>query len=85
MKNSEDLRRMLRAVDHKSYPAYKDLRGAYSFGSFVLGIDHVQGDPFASPSRLSIQIDGAKAAFPPAYYKEKHCRIALQEYLNRMV
>ena len=45
MKNSEDLRRMLRAVDHKSYPAYKDLRGAYSFGSFVLGIDHVQGDP----------------------------------------
>lgn len=75
---------MLRAVDHKSYPAYKDLRGAYSFGSFVLGIDHVQGDPFASPSRLSIQIDGAKAAFPPAYYKEKHCRIALQDYLNRL-
>lgn len=84
MKSSEDLRRMLRAVDHKSYPAYKDLRGAYSFGSFVLGIDHVQGDPFASPSRLSIQIDGAKAVFPPAYYKEKHCRIALQDYLNRL-
>ena len=75
---------MLRAVDHKSYPAYKDLKGAYSFGSFLLGIDHVQGDPFASPSRLSIQIDGAKAAFPPAYYKEKHCRIALQDYLNRL-
>ena len=84
MKNSEDLRRMLRAVDHKSYPAYKDLRGVYSFGNFVLGIDHVQGDPFASPSRLSVQIDGAKAAFPPAYYKEKHCRIALQDYLNRL-
>lgn len=84
MKSSEVLRRMLRAVDHKSYPAYKDLRGAYFFGNFVLGIDHVQGDPFASPSRLSIQIDGAKAAFPPAYYKEKHCRIALQDYLNRL-
>ena len=84
MKSSEDLRRMLRAVDHKSYPAYKDLRGAYSFESFLLGIDHVQGDPFASPSRLSVQIDGAKAAFPPAYYKEKHCRIALQDYLNRL-
>ena len=84
MKSSEDLRRMLRAVDHKSYPAYKDLRGVYSFGNFVLGIDHVQGDPFASPSRLSVQIDGAKAAFPPAYYKEKHCRIALQDYLNRL-
>lgn len=84
MKSLENLRRMLRAVDHKSYPAYKDLKGAYSFGSFLLGIDHVQGDPFASPSRLSVQIDGAKAAFPPAYYKEKHCRIALQDYLNRL-
>ena len=47
-------------VDHKSYPAYKDLRGTYSLGSFALGIDHAQGDPF--PSRLSVQIDGAKAA-----------------------
>ena len=30
MKNSEDLRRALRAIDHKSYPAYKDLKGSYS-------------------------------------------------------
>lgn len=44
MKNSEDLRRALRAIDHKSYPAYKDLKGSYSFGNYVLSIDHVQGD-----------------------------------------
>ncbi len=91
MKNSEDLRHLLRSVDHKSYPAYKDLKGSYAFGrtapgaagSFVLNIEHVQGDPFASPSRLSVQVDGKAAAFPPAYYREKHCRIALQDYLNR--
>ncbi len=92
MKNSEDLRRLLRSVDHKSYPAYKDLKGSYAFGrtapgaagGFVLHIEHVQGDPFASPSRLSVQVDGKAAAFPPAYYREKHCRIALQDYLNRI-
>lgn len=84
MKTSEELRRMLHAIDHKSYPAYKDLKGTYSFGSYALGIDHVQGDPFASPSRLSILIEGARAAFPAAYYREKHCRIALQDYLNRL-
>ena len=61
MKNAEDLRRALRAIDHKSYPAYKDLKGSYSFGNFVLSIDHVQGDPFASPSRLSILVDGKTA------------------------
>lgn len=75
---------MLHAIDHKSYPAYKDLKGAYSFGTYVLGIDHVQGDPFASPSRLSILINGTRASFPAAYYREKHCRIALQDYLNRL-
>lgn len=84
MKTAEELRRMLHAIDRKSYPAYKDLKGAYSFGTYVLGIDHVQGDPFASPSRLSILIGGAKAAFPLKYYQEKHCRIALQDYLNRL-
>ena len=41
MKSSEDLRRQLRAIDHKSYPAYKDLRGSYNFGNYTLGIDHV--------------------------------------------
>ena len=50
MKSSNELRTMLRAIDHKSYPAYKSLAGAYQFGTYVLVIDHVQGDPFASPS-----------------------------------
>ena len=47
MKSSQDLRANLRSIDHRSYPAYKDLKGQYDFGSFVLSIDHVQGDPFA--------------------------------------
>ncbi len=83
MKRSEDLRQMLRVVDHKSYPAYKDLKGRYSFGDFILGILHVQSDPFAPPSRLSIEVEGSAAGFPKAYYSEKHCRIALQDYINR--
>ena len=71
-------------MDHRGYPAYKDLRGEWSFGSYVLGIDHVQGDPFAAPSRLSIRVAGARAAFPSAYYQEKVCRIALQDAINRI-
>lgn len=53
MKSSEDLRSRLRSIDHRSYPAYKDLKGQYDFGNYTLSIDHVQGDPFAAPSRLS--------------------------------
>ena len=36
------------------YPAYKDTKGSYGFGSYMLSIDHVQGDPFASPSKAGL-------------------------------
>ena len=48
MKNSEELRQQLRSINRKSYPAYKGLKGLYHFGNYILSIDHVQGDPFAS-------------------------------------
>ncbi len=61
MKTSEDLKQILERIDHRGYPAYKDTRGAYQFGTYILGIDHVQGDPFAAPSRLHIQVAGRAA------------------------
>ncbi len=84
MKSSQDLRANLRSIDHRSYPAYKDLRGQYDFGSFVLSIDHVQGDPFASPSRLSVLVSGKKAGFPAEYYDAYPKRITLQDHLTRL-
>lgn len=42
MKTSEDLKQILERIDHRGYPAYKDTRGAYQFGTYILGIDHVQ-------------------------------------------
>ena len=63
MKTSADLEQMLRDIDRKSYPAYKTLKGNYRFHTYILSIDHVQGDPFASPSRLTIRIDGKAAGF----------------------
>ena len=56
MKSAQDLRRLLESIDRKGYPAYKDTRGSYDFTDYVLSIDHVQGDPFASPSKLSVFI-----------------------------
>ena len=50
MQSDSNLRETLRSIDHKSYPAYKSLRGSYRFADYVLSIDHVQGDPFAAVS-----------------------------------
>ena len=65
MQTSSDLKALLARIDRRGYPAYKDTKGAYRFADYVLSIDHVQGDPFASPSRLSIRVEGKTAAFPP--------------------
>ena len=84
MKSSKELRAMLRAIDHKNYPAYKSLAGAYQFGTYVLVIDHVQGDPFASPSSVHLEIPWKTAGFPE-HFRDADCkRIALQNHLTRL-
>jgi hypothetical protein len=52
----DDLRDTLRRIDGKSYPCYKDLLGAWDYGRFVLYVDHVQGDAYASPSKFRVQV-----------------------------
>ena len=64
MKKEQDLKTLLEAIDRKSYPAYKDTAGSYRFRNFILSIDHVQGDPFASPSDISVHISADTAGFP---------------------
>ena len=83
MKNSEELRQQLRSINRKSYPAYKGLKGLYHFGNYILSIDHVQGDPFASPSHISIQISHRDAGFPVEYYKDTLTGTTLCDYLTR--
>lgn len=83
MQTSTDLKNLLLRIDHKSYPAYKDTKGVYQFPGYALSIDRVQGDPFASPSKLSIHIKGMKAGFPKELFDTRHRRIALQDYLIR--
>lgn len=85
MKSSTDLRTLLRSVDHKSYPAYKSLAGDWQFPSFTLGIDHVQGDPFASPSALHAALPLARTGFPASWYARDCSRIALQDHLTRQL
>ena len=83
MQTSSDLKQILDRIDRRGYPAYKDTRGAYQFPGYVLSIDHVQGDPFAAPSRLSVRVDGRQAGFPERLYRLPCQRIALQDALTR--
>ena len=83
MKMAEELQRELRSINRKSYPAYKGLKGAYQFPDYQLFIEHVQGDPFATPSALRIFVPHSKAKFPERYYWDKCSKVALQDALLR--
>lgn len=84
MKNAGDLQRLLKTIDRRSYPAYKETKGTYRFEGYVLSIDHVQGDPFAAPSKVSVLIDGKTAGFPKECYSTAERRISMQDYLLRI-
>lgn len=83
MQSSRDLQNQLQSIDHKSYPAYKGLKGSYQFEGYQLHIDHVQGDPFAAPSHLSIFVPAEKADFPEFCRKDALTKNALADYLTR--
>lgn len=80
MKTAEQLQATLHRLDGKSYKAYKEIKGQYSFEKFDLSIDHVQGDPFAAPSRVRVRI---RSTFPDWAQTNKSRRVALRDYLNR--
>lgn len=84
MKNLNDLKKELQAIDGRCYKSYKSLEGQYDFDKYILSIDHVQGDPFAAPSRVRIIMGQNVANIPKELFHKEHKRIAVQDFLTRL-
>ncbi len=82
-RSAEELRRLLSRLDGRGYKAYKEIAGVYRFPGFVLFVDHVQGDPFAAPSRLRVRVPQAHAGFPPELYSTPARAIGVENYVAR--
>ena len=83
MKNLSDLKRELEKIDGRGYKTYKTLEGQYSFEYYILSIDHVQGDPFASPSRIRVIVN-SNNNFPKNLFDEKYKKITICDFLTRL-
>ena len=81
MNTAQDLKEILRRIEGRPYPAYKDTRGTYAFGPFFLSIDHVQGDPFAAPSDVSVLVKDP--GFPAEILRTRQTRIAAEDRILR--
>ena len=79
----QKLANLLTNVEGQGYKAYKRLQGEYQFAEFLFSIDHVQGDPFAEPSRCRVVLPLKTTALPDGLYDNPVRRIALEDYFGR--
>lgn len=85
MMDGDSLRLRLSRIDGKSYPAYKDIAGAYGLGGCSLHIDRVQGDPFAAPSKVRLRVAAERSGIPPNLFNSRPRRVACEDFLARQV
>ncbi len=83
MKSQNELVQALTKMDGKPYPAYKAIKGPYQYQDYELLIDHVQGDPFAIPSKVRVKIPVSTAGFPEDTYHNECRNVALCDFLAR--
>ncbi|NNU87790.1 ATPase [Geobacillus sp. MR] len=81
----ETLRQRLRSIDQKGYKAYKEIEGTYQLPTFTLAIDHVQGDPFAEPSKVRVIMPRTKTVLTSEWTNTKPRRIRCEDVLVRRV
>ena len=71
-------------LDRRPYPAYKDLRGRKDrIGPIVLQFQSIQGDPFASPSRLKVTVEPRLTALPMWSKSSSAERVATGDFIHR--
>ncbi len=83
MRDIKQLTETLYRIDGRGYKAYKDIQGSYAFRGGSLHVDHVQGDPFAAPSKARVRLDQSTAGLPTDLIEPRVRRIALGDWLTR--
>jgi predicted ABC-class ATPase len=83
VRTAADLKRILHKIDGRGYKAYKDIEGEYDYGYYTLFVDHAQGDPFASPSKVRVLVHQKIAEFPRDTYRNKSREVALRDFITR--
>lgn len=84
MKSKEQLAVEIKNYDGKGYGFYKNIKGSYKFAEFILSFDHIQGDPYASPSRIRVIVNQNKAKFPSELFNEAYKKIALVNFVAKV-
>lgn len=81
---ADDLARRFERLDGRGYPAYKDLRGGrWRFDHHDLVVDHVQGDPYAVPSRMRALVPLERTGLDERALADADRRRATRDFIAR--
>ncbi|MEN1968588.1 ABC-ATPase domain-containing protein [Lentibacillus sp. N15] len=79
------LLQQLKQLDGKGYKAYKGVQGTYYSARFTLSIDYVQGDPFASPSKIRVVVPQQQRRIKREWMEDDYRNVATADALARSV
>lgn len=80
---AQELRDLFSRIDGRGYKAYKEIQGPWRFPDFILHVDHVQGDPYAEPTRLRALLTPAAAALSPSAHRGSARSLGTAAFLAR--
>jgi predicted ABC-class ATPase len=80
----DDLSRLLHRIDRRGYGAYREIKGCWAGTGIELRIEHVQGDPFATPSRLSLRLAPETHRIPEEIWSTPPRKTAACDFLLRV-
>ncbi len=83
MQSENELKATIQRINGKGYKAYKDIQGQYRFSRFQLLLDHIQGDPFAVPSRARARVARQASGFATEITQNESRQRAACDFLTR--
>lgn len=83
MNNISVLKDLLVKIDAKGFKEYKKIKDEYNAENYNLIIDHVQGDPFATPSKIIVKVPTKTNKYPQNTYSNISRKTATCDYINR--
>ncbi len=82
-RGAAELEAILARIDGRGYKAYKTLEGPWRYPRWVLHVDHVQGDPYAAPTRVRVILEPEVAGLEPSAYRTLSRAIGTAAHLAR--
>ncbi len=81
----DKLKQLLHALNGKGYKSYKQIKGCYRFPGHTLEFDHIQGDPFAAPTRITVRVTHEQSHFSTQCWSNASRCLGFEDFVARTV